>query len=364
MHLSRVLSEPVTTMRTAYSVGSQAVDTVTPVVTPGTTSLGWTPGAWVIDPVTGLAVWQRGGYAWSMVTDHSRGLEVASGLDAEGLRLQRRRIDRWNARSGDDHEPGLVALVVLDVLDQDVESVALEQSAELPATGGVGPAVISGDLAFFADWVDGLKAIDEAGVAIVLIDAREGLTDQDLHLIGLAQHRGRALVIGINKWDGMSLPARRRVEHEIDRQLEFVAFADRRYLSALHGSGIAEVVESALKAYESAGRQVSTPRLNEILQEATTTHPPPIVRGRRIRLRYAHQGGRYPPLIVIHGSQAERVPARYKRYLENSFRKALRLVGTPIRIEFRSGENPFAGRRNQLTPRQVRRRKRVIRHSR
>ena len=119
-----------------------------------------------------------------------------------------------------------------------------------------------------------------------------------------------------------------------------------------------------MRAYESAGRQIPTPRLNELLERATMAHPPPIVRGRRIRLRYAHQGGRYPPLIVIHGSQAARVPARYQRYLENSFRKALKLVGTPVRIEFRSGENPFAGRRNVLTPRQRKRRQRVIRHSR
>jgi GTP-binding protein len=212
--------------------------------------------------------------------------------------------------------------------------------------------------------VQSLKAIEDAGVVIVLLDAREGVTDQDLHLIGLAQSRGSALVIGLNKWDGMEIPARRRVEREVDRQLEFVAYAEVRYISALHGSGIAELVESAMRAYESAGRQIPTPRLNELLERATTAHPPPIVRGRRIRLRYAHQGGRYPPLIVIHGSQASRVPARYQRYLENSFRKALKLVGTPVRIEFRTGENPFAGRRNVLTPRQRKRRQRVIRHSR
>jgi GTP-binding protein len=212
--------------------------------------------------------------------------------------------------------------------------------------------------------VQSLKAIDEAGVVIVLIDAREGVTEQDLHLIGIAADRGSALVIGINKWDGMEASARRRVASEVDRQLDFVAYADRRYISALHGSGIAELVDTAMEAYESAGREIPTPRLNELLEHATTAHPPPIVRGRRIRLRYAHQGGRYPPLIVVHGSQAERVPARYRRYLENSFRKALKLVGTPVRVEFRSGENPFAGRRNRLTPRQQRRRQRVIRHSR
>jgi GTP-binding protein len=212
--------------------------------------------------------------------------------------------------------------------------------------------------------VQSLRAIDEAGVGIVLIDAHEGVTDQDLHLIGLVASRGGGLVIGINKWDGLSGAARRRIEHELDRQLGFAAYAERRPLSALHGSGIAELVEAAMRAYESAGRTVSTPRLNEILLDATTAHPPPVVRGRQIRLRYAHQGGRYPPLIVIHGSQAERTPERYRRYLENAFRKALKLVGTPLKVELRSGDNPFAGRRNRLTPRQIKRRQRVIKHSR
>jgi GTP-binding protein len=212
--------------------------------------------------------------------------------------------------------------------------------------------------------VQSLRALEEAGVVIVLLDAREGVTDQDLHLVGLAASRGSALVIGINKWDGLAIAARRRVEREVDRQLQFAAYAERRYVSALYGSAIAELIEAAMRAYESAGRMISTPRLNEILLEVTTAHPPPVVRGRRVRLRYAHQGGRYPPLIIVHGSQAERIPERYRRYLENSFRKALKLVGAPLRVEFRGGENPFAGRRNRLTPRQLKRRQRVIRHSR
>jgi GTP-binding protein len=162
----------------------------------------------------------------------------------------------------------------------------------------------------------------------------------------------------------MEIHARRQVEGEVERKLDFVEYAPRLYISALHGSGIAELVRAALKAFESAGRQVPTPRLNELLKRATTAHSPPTVRGRQVRLRYAHQGGRYPPLIVVHGSQAERIPDRYRRYLENSFRKWLKLTGTPLRVEFRSGDNPFAGRRNKLTPRQVRSRQRVIRRGR
>jgi len=200
-----------------------------------------------------------------------------------------------------------------------------------------------------------LRAIEQAGVVVVLIDAREGVTDQDLHLIGLAVHRGSALLVGINKWDGMSLQDRRRVEREVERQLEFVTYADRRYISALHGSNISELVESAMRAYESAGRRITTPRLNELLERATMAHPPPIIRA---------QAAGFPLTRDVHGSQAEHIPARYKRYLENYFRKSLKLVGTPVRVEFRTGENPFAGRRNRLTPRQIKRRQRVIKHSR
>jgi GTP-binding protein len=212
--------------------------------------------------------------------------------------------------------------------------------------------------------VQSLKAIEAADVVIVLLDAREGVTEQDLHLAGIVAERGSALVIGVNKWDDMEIHARRQIEGEVDRKLDFVDYAARLYVSALHGSGIAELVKAGLKAFESAGRQVPTPRLNDLLERATTAHPPPTIRGRRVHLRYAHQGGRYPPLIIVHGSQADRIPERYRRFLENSFRKWLKLVGTPLRVEFRSGENPFAGRRNQLTERQIRQRRRVIRHSR
>jgi GTP-binding protein len=212
--------------------------------------------------------------------------------------------------------------------------------------------------------VQSLRALETAGAAIVLLDAREGVTDQDLHLVGLAAERGSALVVGINKWDGLGSGERQRVRAEVERGLRFVHYAKILYVSALHGSGISELVRAALAAHRAAGRTYATPRLNDILKRAMQAHSPPIVRGRQIRLRYAHQGGRYPPLVIIHGSQAERVPDRYRRYLENAFREALRLEGTPLRVEFRSGDNPFAGRRNELTPRQAKRRRRVIRHSR
>ncbi|TDJ28482.1 MAG: ribosome biogenesis GTPase Der [Gammaproteobacteria bacterium] len=212
--------------------------------------------------------------------------------------------------------------------------------------------------------VQSLRAIENAGVVILLVDAREGIIDQDLHLIGLIVERGRAITIGVNKWDNLESAQRRQVEAQIDRKLEFVAFARITYLSALHGSGIDDVLAAALNAYDAAGLALPTPRLNAILERAMIAHSPPLVAGRRIRLRYAHQGGRHPPIIVIHGNRAERLPGHYQRYLVNFFRRTLKLEGAPLRLEFKSGDNPYAGKRNTLTRRQVKRRQRVIRHSR
>jgi GTP-binding protein len=190
------------------------------------------------------------------------------------------------------------------------------------------------------------------------------VTDQDLHLLGLILERGRALTIGVNKWDNLESAHRRKIEGQIARKLQFVPYAKVTYISALHGSGIDDLLSSAFTAFRDAGKTLPTPRLNEILQQAMIAHAPPLVGGRRLRLRYAHQGGRYPPLIIIHGGRAERVPDRYQRYLANAFRQALRLEGTPLRLEFRAGDNPFAGRRNVLTRRQLKHRERVVRHRR
>ena len=212
--------------------------------------------------------------------------------------------------------------------------------------------------------VQSLRAIEDAGVVIVLVDAQEGITDQDLHLIGLVLERGRAITIGVNKWDNLEVSKRRNVDAQISRKLEFVLFARIAHISALHGSGIDGLLAAALAAYSAAGREFSTPKLNDILERAMIAHPPPVVAGRRTRLRYAHQGGRHPLIIVIHGNRAERLPGHYRRYLLNLFRRALKIEGASLRLEFKSGENPYAGRRNVLTRRQVKRRQRVTRHSR
>lgn len=207
-----------------------------------------------------------------------------------------------------------------------------------------------------------LQAVDDAQVVVCVLDAREGVTDQDAGIIGLAVERGRAIVVAINKWDGLEPSQRERVKALVDYKLPFLSFARKHFISALHGTGVGEMMGSVNEAYAAATREFDTPELTRILERAVAQHQPPLVRGRRIKLRYAHQGGRTPPVIVIHGNQTERVPDAYTRYLENTYRQTLQLFGTPIRIEFRTGKNPYAGRRNKLTPRQVQRKKRMLRH--
>ncbi|MBB5320367.1 ribosome biogenesis GTPase Der [Marinobacter oulmenensis] len=197
-----------------------------------------------------------------------------------------------------------------------------------------------------------LQAIDDAHVVILVIDARDGLVDQDLHLIGFVLDAGRSLVIAINKWDGMDPEDRARVKEQVARRLDFLDYADKYFISALHGTGVGSMYESVQACYQSAMAKWPTNRLTAILQDAVAQHQPPMVQGRRIKLRYAHQGGSKPPVIVVHGNQVDSLPGAYKRYLENTFRKVLQVVGSPIRFEFRASENPYAGKTERLTPRQ------------
>jgi GTP-binding protein len=208
--------------------------------------------------------------------------------------------------------------------------------------------------------VKALQAMERAQVVIAVLDASEGVTEQDVSLIGLAVERGRALVVVANKWDGLSADQRRHLKNELDRRLPFLDFAEKMTISALHGTAVGDVLPAVERAYAAATRDMSTTALTRELEAAVTEHAPPLVRGRRIRLRYAHQGGRNPPVIVIHGNQTERLPDAYRRFLVNRFRKAFRLTGTPVRLSFKTGENPYKGKRNKLTPRQERRRKRLM----
>jgi GTP-binding protein len=210
--------------------------------------------------------------------------------------------------------------------------------------------------------IKALKAVDDAHVVIAVLDGRDGVTEQDATLIGLAAERGRGLVIAVNKWDGLPAEQKDRIRAELTRKLPFVDYATRHFISALHGSGVGKLLDAVDQAHAAGQKSLPTPDLTRVLEAAVTEHQPPLVRGRRIKLRYAHQGGRNPPVIVVHGNQTERLPAAYRRYLANTFRKAFRLDGTPVRVELKSGDNPYEGRRNTLTPRQERKRKRMIRH--
>jgi GTP-binding protein len=210
--------------------------------------------------------------------------------------------------------------------------------------------------------IKALQAIDAASVVILVLDAQIGISEQDATLAGYIAEKGRAVVIAVNKWDGLDPHARAQIRAQLELKLPFLGFASTLFISALHGTGVGELFPLVNAAHASAMRDLPTPELTQILERAVHAHQPPLVRGRRIKLRYAHQGGRNPPVIVIHGNQTERVPETYRRYLENTFRTTLKLSGTPVRIEFRTGKNPYQGRRNKLTARQTSRKRRLMKH--
>jgi len=211
--------------------------------------------------------------------------------------------------------------------------------------------------------IKSLQAIEKANVVIYLIDAREGVTDQDAHLLGLILEAGRALIIGLNKWDGISPEQKERVKKQIERKLPFLEFAEKHPISALHGSGVGKLFDVVHELYDAAMIDMSTPVLTRILKDAVDAHQPPLVRGRRIKLKYAHQGGRNPPVVVIHGVQTDALPDAYRRYLMNYYRQQLGLKGTPVKLVFKSPENPFKGQRNKLTERQQKKRRRLVKFS-
>ncbi|TGD73926.1 ribosome biogenesis GTPase Der [Mangrovimicrobium sediminis] len=207
-----------------------------------------------------------------------------------------------------------------------------------------------------------LRAIDDAHVVVLVMDAHEGIVDQDLHLLGHCIEAGRGLVLAVNKWDGIEPEQRDWIRNELGRRLVFADYADIHYISALHGTGVGHLYKSIDAAYRAATRKLSTNQLTRILESAVADHAPPMVNGRRIKLRYAHAGGQNPPLIIIHGNQTGKVPPSYQRYLEKIYRRELELHGTPVRIEFRTAENPYADKRNKLTQRQVQRKRRMMAH--
>lgn len=206
-----------------------------------------------------------------------------------------------------------------------------------------------------------LKAIEDANVVLLVLDAREGISDQDLSLLGFVLNAGRSIVLAVNKWDGLNEDVKDDIKRELDRRLGFIDFARLHFISALHGSGVGNLFGSVTEAYESATKRVNTSMLTRIMMMAQDDHQPPLVRGRRVKLKYAHAGGYNPPRIIVHGNQVKDLPESYKRYLINYFRRALQIMGTPIRVEFNEGDNPYEGIKNKLTETQMRKRKRMMR---
>ena len=207
-----------------------------------------------------------------------------------------------------------------------------------------------------------LQSIKESHVCLMLLDANDSLTDQDLHLLGFIIDSGKALVIVINKWDGLDQEHKERVRHELTRRLHFAHFAKIRFISALHGTGVGSLFKDILMAYASATQILSTPQLTRLLEDLVSKHTPPLVNGRRIKMRYAHTGGHNPPIIVIHGNQLEAIPDSYKRYLVKGFTEHLGLVGTPLKLEFKGSVNPYKDKKNKLNKRQIMRKKRLMKH--
>jgi len=232
-------------------------------------------------------------------------------------------------------------------------------SYELIDTAGVRRRSRVSDMVEKFSIIKALQAIDKAHVVVLMLDASEGITDQDATLLGHILRRGRALVIALNKWDGLESYDRKQVLSEMDRRLQFVTWARQITISALHGSGLKELMTSVQEAWRSATIDMSTPELTRILIKAWEAHQPPMSQGRSSRLRFAHSGGNLPPRIIIHGNRTDKIPASYKRYLENVFIKHYKLRGTPLMIEFRSGSNPFKDNKNKLTSRQIAKRHRL-----
>ncbi len=189
-----------------------------------------------------------------------------------------------------------------------------------------------------------LQAIDDANVAVLVLDARQDISEQDAHVAGFILEAGRALVVAVNKWERLPQEERDLTKRALGRKLDFLGFARLHFISALTGHGLPALMKSVDEAYASAMARLPTPRLTRALEQAVMRQAPPRAGAGRPKLRYAHQGGVNPPRIVIHGAALDHVPDSYRRYLERFFRDAFKLQGTPLRVEFRSGFNPYARR--------------------
>src|SRR6478736_4055306 len=206
-----------------------------------------------------------------------------------------------------------------------------------------------------------LQSIEECQVAVIMLDASEGVTDQDASVLGAVLDAGRALVVAVNKWDGLTTYQREQNEALLSRKLAFVDWAEAVRISALHGSGLRELFKAVHRAHASATRKFTTAEITKAMEIAYETNPPPVVRGHVAKLRFAHPGGENPPTFIVHGTRLRTLSDTYRRYLENFFRKRFKLVGTPVRFVFKEGENPYKDKKNVLTDRQVAKKQRLIR---
>lgn len=227
---------------------------------------------------------------------------------------------------------------------RDAISVSFEwggQAFELTDTAGIRRrARVSETLEKFSI-VKALQAVERAQVVIVMVDAQNDIGSHDARLMGLIAQRGRAMVVAVNKWDGLGTARRREVRDVADYRLPFLDYVPLHTISALHGSGLRELMESVVTAWRATTRELPTPELNRVLADAVARHAPHAVLGRRIKLRYAHQAGRNPPLVMIHGNQTAQLKDSYKAYLANVFRAAFKLEGVPLKLEFKTSDNPY-----------------------
>ncbi|PID44479.1 MAG: ribosome biogenesis GTPase Der [Proteobacteria bacterium] len=247
-------------------------------------------------------------------------------------------------------KPGTTRDSIFIPFERDGQKYTLIDTAGIRRRGRINDAVEKFSI------VKTLQAIESAHVVIMLLDAHETITDQDAHLLGMVLDAGRALVVAINKWDGLGEYEREQIQTKLEVKLPFIDFADKHFISALHGTGVGHLYQSVLEAHASSMIKVSTPRLTRMLETALAEHQPPLVNGFRIKLRYAHQGGNNPFVVVIHGNQTNKIPGSYKRYLMNYFRITLKLKGTQVRVEFRTSDNPYEGKtkkRASLSPSQL-----------
>ncbi len=210
--------------------------------------------------------------------------------------------------------------------------------------------------------IQSLKALERAHVALILIDAREGIVEQDLRIISYAEDAGTGLLLLVNKWDGLSPESKRKVRNEIQRRLRFARWIQVRYISALKNIGVTKLFTEIDRIDQVGAFNVATPELNNVLQRAIQEQPLPMAHGRQIKLRYVHKVGDYPPRLLIHGNKTDSIPSSYTRYLERAFRNAFRLTSTPLELSYRTGDNPFEHKKNKLTEHQLWKRRRLIQH--